>query len=204
VLKCPINPTTSDPNPVYSHSITWHCYILYAGCCKLESRTSGCKRGGGGFLGHLRGFKFLNFCLISVELIVWELTTPNWKSLDFFIILSGVRLGSTWYCGHYWPIVPTLDDRWWWLWSNCWEWRLAEETEVLRENLPLAPLCPPQIPHDNTRFRTRTAAVESQRLTAWAMSRPLFCMLHSITGLPPLIELEKSHFFNEKSIVCNL
>jgi hypothetical protein len=35
-----------------------------------------------------------------------------------------------------------------------------------------APLCPPQIPHDQTRARTRAAAVESQRLTAWAMARP--------------------------------
>jgi hypothetical protein len=29
-----------------------------------------------------------------------------------------------------------------------------------------APLCPPQIPHDQTLARTRTAAVGSQRLTA--------------------------------------
>jgi hypothetical protein len=29
-----------------------------------------------------------------------------------------------------------------------------------------APLCPPQIPLDQTRDRTRAAAVESQRLTA--------------------------------------
>jgi hypothetical protein len=29
-----------------------------------------------------------------------------------------------------------------------------------------APLCPPQIPHDQTRARTRVAAVGSQRLTA--------------------------------------
>jgi hypothetical protein len=29
-----------------------------------------------------------------------------------------------------------------------------------------APLCPPQIPHDQTRARTRAAAVGSQRLTA--------------------------------------
>jgi hypothetical protein len=34
------------------------------------------------------------------------------------------------------------------------------------------PLCPPQIPQDLTRPRTRAAAVESQRLTAWAMTRP--------------------------------
>jgi hypothetical protein len=35
-----------------------------------------------------------------------------------------------------------------------------------------APLRPPQIPHDQTRARTRAAAVGSQRLTAWAMARP--------------------------------
>jgi hypothetical protein len=35
-----------------------------------------------------------------------------------------------------------------------------------------APLCPPQIPLDQTRARTRAAAVGSQRLTAWAMARP--------------------------------
>jgi hypothetical protein len=29
-----------------------------------------------------------------------------------------------------------------------------------------APLCPPQVPHDQTRGRTRAAAVGSQRLTA--------------------------------------
>jgi hypothetical protein len=34
------------------------------------------------------------------------------------------------------------------------------------------PLCPPQIPHDQTRARTLAAAVGNQRLTAWAMARP--------------------------------
>jgi hypothetical protein len=47
------------------------------------------------------------------------------------------------------------------------EWRLAGKTE----------LCPPQIPLDQTRARTRAAAVGSQRLTAWAMARPLWNMI---------------------------
>jgi hypothetical protein len=34
-------------------------------------------------------------------------------------------------------------------------------------------ICPPQIPHDLTWDRTRAASVVSQRLTAWAMARPL-------------------------------
>jgi hypothetical protein len=50
--------------------------------------------------------------------------------------------------------------------------------EIRKENLrtgrkpALAPLCPPQIPHDETRTPMRTAVVGSQRLTAWAMARP--------------------------------
>jgi hypothetical protein len=38
-------------------------------------------------------------------------------------------------------------------------------------------LCPPQIPHDLTRIRTRTATVGSRRLTAWAAARPSFALL---------------------------
>jgi hypothetical protein len=34
-----------------------------------------------------------------------------------------------------------------------------------RKPVPV-PICPPQIPHDQTRARTRAAAVGSQRLTA--------------------------------------
>jgi hypothetical protein len=40
-----------------------------------------------------------------------------------------------------------------------------------------APLCPPQISHDQTWARTRAAAVGSQQLTAWAMVWPLFTLL---------------------------
>jgi hypothetical protein len=43
------------------------------------------------------------------------------------------------------------------------ERELAGEIEVLGENLPL---CPPQMPHDLTRDRSRAAAVGSRRLTA--------------------------------------
>jgi hypothetical protein len=41
-----------------------------------------------------------------------------------------------------------------------------------RKPAPVA-LCSPQIPHDLTRARTRAAAVGSQRLTSWAMARPI-------------------------------
>jgi hypothetical protein len=34
------------------------------------------------------------------------------------------------------------------------------------------PLCPPQIPHELTRYRTRACALGGRRLTAWATARP--------------------------------
>jgi hypothetical protein len=74
---------------------------------------------------------------------------------------------STRYCGHFWPIVQAPDNRWGGLWSNWWN-----EDCTGRKPEP-APFCPPQIPHNQTRARTRAAAVGSQRLTAWAMARPL-------------------------------
>jgi hypothetical protein len=46
------------------------------------------------------------------------------------------------------------------------ELELAGETEVLGEKPATVPLCPPQIPHNLIRDRTRAAAVGSQRLTA--------------------------------------
>jgi hypothetical protein len=41
---------------------------------------------------------------------------------------------------------------------------------TLREPVTL-PLYPPRNPHDLTRARSRTAAVGSRRLTAWAVAR---------------------------------
>jgi hypothetical protein len=46
-------------------------------------------------------------------------------------LLAGWDFG---YCGHYWPIIPALDDRWGWLWRNWWneDWqgkpKYSEET----------------------------------------------------------------------------
>jgi hypothetical protein len=49
----------------------------------------------------------------------------------------------------------------------------AVETEVLRENLPSAALSHHKSHMPRSGFEPRTAAVGSQRLTAWAMARPL-------------------------------
>jgi hypothetical protein len=44
---------------------------------------------------------------------------PRWEVYTVFFFLVG-RDWVSWYCGHYWPIVPDPDDRWGWLWRNWW------------------------------------------------------------------------------------
>jgi hypothetical protein len=44
--------------------------------------------------------------------------------------------------------------------------KIGRENRSTRRKPASAPLCPPQIPHDQTRARTRAAAVGRQRLTA--------------------------------------
>jgi hypothetical protein len=49
--------------------------------------------------------------------------------------------------------------------------RIDRENRHTRRKPAPMPLCPPQIPHDLTRDRTRAVAVESWQLIAWAMTR---------------------------------
>jgi hypothetical protein len=53
------------------------------------------------------------------------------------------------------------------------EMKIGRGNRSTRRKPAPAPLCPPQIPHDQTQARPRAAAVGSQRLTAWAMARPI-------------------------------
>jgi hypothetical protein len=62
--------------------------------------------------------------------------------------------------------------------------RVGRGNRSTRKKPAPVPLCPPQIPHDLTWDRTRDAAVGSQRLTAWAMARPV-CTINRILGSVP-------------------
>jgi hypothetical protein len=63
--------------------------------------------------------------------------------------------------------------------------RIGRRNWSTRRKLAPVPLCPPQIPHDMILARTRTAAVGSRRLTAWAMARPLNIFTSSYLHVPP-------------------
>jgi hypothetical protein len=66
-----------------------------------------------------------------------------------------------------------------------------------------APLCPPQIPHDQTRARTQAAAVGSQRLTAWAMARP-FCLRYTSSHAASLVPFFIDSQIDQEGGIMNL
>jgi hypothetical protein len=51
--------------------------------------------------------------------------------------------------------------------------KIGRGNRSTRRKRARVPICPPQIPHDQTQARTGAGAVESQRLTARAMARPI-------------------------------
>jgi hypothetical protein len=94
----------------------------------------------------------------------------SFLSLLFFYCLWGGTY-VTRYCDHFWPIVqPQMIDE-----GYCGAiggMKIGRGNRSTRRKPTPAPFCPPQIPLDQNRARTRPAAVGSQRLTAWAMARP--------------------------------
>jgi hypothetical protein len=46
---------------------------------------------------------------------------------------------STWYVGHYWPIVPALDDTWW-VWSSWWNKNWQRKPKYLEKTCHSATL----------------------------------------------------------------
>jgi hypothetical protein len=70
-----------------------------------------------------------------------------------------------------WLVVPVLDDRWWWL-EQLMEWIVARKTEVLGENMSEGRSVQHISLHHLNQARTRTAAVISRRLIAWATAQP--------------------------------
>jgi hypothetical protein len=64
----------------------------------------------------------------------------DWKAVFFFSFLGWSETESTFYCGHYWPIVSAADDRWWWLWSNWWNEAWQGKPKYSEKTCPSATL----------------------------------------------------------------
>jgi hypothetical protein len=87
----------------------------------------------------------------------------------FIIFLSGVRLSPLGTAATNWPIVPVPDD------GDC---GAVGGMKIGRGNRSTRRKpAPPQIPHDQTRARTRAAAVGSQ-VTKLLAGRSRFDLLH--------------------------
>jgi hypothetical protein len=115
-------------------------------------------------------YRGLRACL-SVRRCVFDDHSVTGAPFFTIIFVSGVRLsplGTAVTIGLlYQPQM--IDD------GDCGEiggMKIGRGNRSTRRKPAPTPLCPPQIPHDRTRARTRAAAVGSQRLTAWAMARP--------------------------------
>jgi hypothetical protein len=79
------------------------------------------------------------------------------------LVGGGVQLGPLGMAAADWPIVPApgdYDDK------EFGGMKTGKGNRSTRRKPAPATLCPPQIPIDQTRDRTRAAAVGSQRLTA--------------------------------------
>jgi hypothetical protein len=119
----------------------------------------------------------------------WGITALRWESgicSIIIIIVSGVRLsplGTAATTGLlYQPQM--IDD------VYCGEIggiKIGRGNRSTRRKPAPAPLYPPQIPHDQTRARTRAASVGNQRLTAWAMARPVY-VLYILISTPDINE----------------
>jgi hypothetical protein len=89
----------------------------------------------------------------------------------FFIRIVGgwVQQGPLGTSAIYWPVVPAPGD---YADGEFGGMKIGRGNRSTRRKPAASPLCPAQIPLDQTRAWTRTAVVGSQRLTAWAMARP--------------------------------
>jgi hypothetical protein len=108
------------------------------------------------------------------------------NSLQFSFNYRGGGVESSWVQSALQPLIGLLCQSRVIMMEKLVEW-LAGETEVFGENLPQCRF----VDHKTrmpARKRTRAAAVGSQRLTAWPMTRPLQCSLlhHPVTSVPYL------------------
>jgi hypothetical protein len=115
---------------------------------------------------------FLLVGLCWVSFLYGSLMSSQWFLTFMFFFIKWGGAYVTRYCGHFWPIVqPQMIDE-----GDCGAiggMKIGRGNQSTRRKPAPAPFCSPQIPLDQTRARTRAAAVGSQRLTAWAMARPL-------------------------------
>jgi hypothetical protein len=128
-----------------------------------------------GILQEMKELEKLNMALYKNYYNSQRFLPPSPRNIPwyffFLVSLGGVRLSplgtSATVCLLYQPRMIDDDD-----YGAVGGMRIGRGNRSTRRKPAPVPLCPPQIPHDLIWDWTRAAAVESQRLTAWAMARP--------------------------------
>jgi hypothetical protein len=111
--------------------------VVHAGCCHVLSVCAL-------VLSHTDAGSVFKCCLywwIWDACLLWQFVNGHMLGFVlccqrysvFFFIVSGVG-PSPLYCGHFWPIVPTPDDRW--LWSNWWNEDWQGKPKYLEKTCP--------------------------------------------------------------------
>jgi hypothetical protein len=110
-----------------------------------------------------------SWCLRPLGYWVYTALFSQYLLFFFFVRLLALR-----------PLVAycaSLGCQWRWVWRSRWNVDWQGKPKLSEKNCPSATSVHHKIPHDQTQVWTRAAAVESRRLTAWAMARPSICSL---------------------------
>jgi hypothetical protein len=99
-------------------------------------RVAGPPKEGTGML-FCRSMK-LSLLLKELYCLYYNIASNNLYTFYYYSLWGETE--STWYCGHYWPIVPAPDDRWWWLWSNRWNEDWQGKPKYSKKTCPSATL----------------------------------------------------------------
>jgi hypothetical protein len=101
----------------------------------------------------------------------------GWDWVPRYLFKSLGIYSSPWYCGHfgllYKPQMIDDDD----FWSNWWNENWQGKPKYSEKTYPSATLSTTKSHMTRPGLEPRTAAVGSQRLTAWAMARPFLVPL---------------------------
>jgi hypothetical protein len=121
--------------------------------------------------------QYLHCFMVKDSLIVWDLLASAIKHMARMIFFPLLGCGETWVHLVRRPVFGLLYQPWM-IDDECGAvsgMRIGKGNRSTRRKSAPVLFCPKQMPHVLNWDRKGAAAVGSQRLTAWAMARPLGC-----------------------------
>jgi hypothetical protein len=110
ILDLPVISSLSGPDilcTLFSNTLSLFSPFILFSKCKSYDRSC--------YFNAINCIAMTDSIVIPLNMFLHVLATDT-----VFIYSYWGETELTWYCGHYWHIVPAPDDRWWSLWSNWW------------------------------------------------------------------------------------